>query len=133
MNKEFSDTSKNNIFTYLFGVIIGTAVAIISMLVFSALMLFSNLNREYATVFATISVAIGTFIASFFTARRIGKKGYLVGLIIGGVVFAMIMLISLAISQDAPGSNTLFHLVIFMFSSLVGGVSGVNKKSKKII
>ena len=133
MNKDFSGISKNTVWTYLFGILIGTGVTLISMLLLAAVMLFGQLSREYAVPFATISVALGTFFAARFAAKRIGSKGYLVGLIIGGAVFLVIMLISLAVNRDAIGTNTLFHLVIIVLSSLVGGISGVNKKSNRII
>lgn len=133
MNKDFSGISKNTVWTYLFGILIGTGVTLISMLLLAAVMLFGQLSREYAVPFATISVALGTFFAARFAARRIGSKGYLVGLIIGGAVFLVIMLISLAVSRDAIGTNTLFHFIIIVLSSLVGGISGVNRKNNRII
>lgn len=118
---------------YLSGVILGVLVCLVIMLIFSAVLLFLNIDRAYATPFATISVAIGCFNAARHTAKKIGDKGYLVGLIIGSVVFTVITALSLILGNGLS-INTLFHLIIMMLSSLVGGITGVNKnKHKKYI
>lgn len=118
---------------YISGTILGVSVCLVTMLIFSAVLLFLNIDRAYATPFATISVAIGCFIAARHTAKKIGDKGYLVGLIIGSVVFTAITALSLILGNGLS-LNTLFHFIIMMLSSLVGGIMGVNKnKHKKYI
>lgn len=134
MSGDFSkkDTVNKKI-AYLWGVILGVLVCLVTMLIFSAVLLFFNIDRAYATPFATVSVAIGCFIAARHTAKKIGDKGYLVGLIIGSVVFTAITALSLILG-DGLSLNTLFHFIIMMLSSLVGGITGVNKnKHKKYI
>lgn len=134
MSDDFSkkDTVNKKI-AYLSGAILGVLVCLVIMLIFSAVLLFLNIDRAYATPFATVSVAIGCFIAARHTAKKIGDKGYLVGLIIGSVVFTAITALSLILGNGLS-INTLFHFIIMMLSSLVGGITGVNKnKHKKYI
>ena len=134
MSDDFSkkDTVNKKI-AYLSGAILGVLVCLVMMLIFSAGLLFLNIDRAYATPFATVSVAIGCFIAARHTAKKIGDKGYLVGLIIGSVVFTAITALSLILGNGLS-INTLFHFIIMMLSSLVGGITGVNKnKHKKYI
>ncbi|MBQ6718108.1 MAG: TIGR04086 family membrane protein [Clostridia bacterium] len=134
MSDDFSkkDTVNKKI-AYLSGAILGVLVSLVMMLIFSAVLLFLNIDRAYATPFATVSVAIGCFIAARHTAKKIGDKGYLVGLIIGSVVFTVITALSLILGNGLS-INTLFHFIIMMLSSLVGGITGVNKnKHKKYI
>ncbi len=134
MSDDFSkkDTVNKKI-AYLLGAILGVLVCLVMMLIFSAVLLFLNIDRAYATPFATVSVAIGCFIAARHTAKKIGDKGYLVGLIIGSVVFTAITALSLMLGNGLS-INTLFHFIIMMLSSLVGGITGVNKnKHKKYI
>jgi putative membrane protein (TIGR04086 family) len=73
--------------------------------------------------------------AAFFTARKVGNKGYLIGIIVGLVSFAAVLLVSLLVSKQSIGVNTLFHLVIILISSMIGGILGINSlvKSKKYI
>lgn len=118
---------------YIIGAVLGVFSTLITMLIFAAILLFFNIDRDYAVPFATISVAVGSLIASRITARKIGEKGYITGLIIGAVVFLIITVLSL-IMGNSLSLNTLFHFIIIVLSSLVGGITGVNaQKGKKYI
>ncbi|MBQ8740110.1 MAG: TIGR04086 family membrane protein [Clostridia bacterium] len=134
MSGEFSKKDNvNKKSAYLWGAIIGVLATVAAMLVFSAVLLFLNIDRAYAAPFATISVAIGCFCAGRHTAKKIGDKGYLIGLIIGAVVFVVITALSL-IMGNSLSLNTLFHFIIMMLASIVGGIMGVNRnKHKKYI
>ena len=118
---------------YITGGIVGVLVSLVAMLVFSAALLFLNIDRAYAAPFATISIAIGSFVASRIAAKKIGDKGYVTGLIIGLVVFVLITVLSLVLGNSIS-LNTLFHFIIILLSSIVGGIMGVNAdKHKKYI
>lgn len=134
MSDEFAKKeSVNKKTAYLTGIILGIVFSLISMLCFAAVLLLFNIDRAYAAPFATISVAIGCFVASQHTAKKIGDKGYIIGLIIGIIVFVIITIISL-FAGNSFSLNTLFHFIIMVLSSIVGGIIGVNKnKHKKYI
>ena len=117
---------------YITGGILGVVTTLGMMLLFSAVILFFNLDRTYSAPFATISVAFGCFTASRKTAKMIGDRGYLTGTIIGVSVFLVITIISLIFGNGIT-INTLFHFVIIILSSLAGGIIGVNAKQKKYI
>lgn len=119
---------------YIVGAILGVFSSLLAMLIFSAVLLFLNLDRAYSVPMATISLAIGSFVASFYTTKKIGEKGYIIGLIIGVVVFVIITALSLIIGKNGFTLNTLFHFIIIVLSSIVGGIIGVNgNKGKKYI
>ena len=111
----------------LISTLVGVIATAVSIILFSAVMYFAGLDKIYSVIFATISVAIGCFFASFTAALKNKSKGFLTGLVVGGITFAIIFLISLMYDKGAVGTNTLFHFIIFMHSSVVGGVLGVNK------
>lgn len=125
---------KKGYLNYILGFIIGVITAMVFIALFALVMYLSGAAFKYAPVFATLSVALGNFAASFFTARRQGNRGWLVGAIMGGITFILITLISLIINRGGVTLNTLFHFIIIMLSSLIGGIIGVNKgKSHKYI
>ena len=93
---------------YMIGGIIGVLSSLAVMLIFAAMLLFFDIDRAYATPFATISVAVGSYVASCITAKKIGDKGYMIGLIIGSVIFVAITVISLFVGNSLS-LNTLFH------------------------
>ena len=124
-------TNKKN--AYIIGWVVGVLTTLVCMLLFSVILLLFNIDRAYSAPFATISVSLGGFIASKITAKKIGDKGYLIGAIIGIIIFAIITIISLALGNSIS-LNTLFHFIIIMLSSIVGGIMGVNvNKHKKYI
>ncbi len=110
-------------------ILVFTTVA--SMFVFAAVMYFLEGGYEFSPLFATISVSIGTLITSFFASKKIGQKGFVVGAIIGAVVFLAITLVGLMSSKDIFTLNTLFRLIIIMLSSVIGGILGVNNKENQ--
>ena len=135
MNKDLlkTDNTKTGAIA-LKGTIIGVLSAFAMMLLFSAIMLVFELERNIAAPFATVSVAAGSFFAAFYCAKKIGKKGYLIGLITGIITFALITLVAFIISDKGFTYNTLFHFVIIVLSSLLGGILGINMiRSKRYI
>lgn len=119
---------KKGYFNYIIGFFIGFFVAAAFIAVFAFVMYLSGAAFKYAPVFATISVAFGCFAAAFFTAKRQGNRGWLVGAVIGGITFIIITIISLLINRTGVTVNTLFHFIIIMLSSVIGGILGVNKR-----
>ena len=135
MKKDISVQSGNTrVKHYILGIFIGIIITAVSVAIFSAVILFLEMDRIYAPAFATVSLAIGTFFASRFTAKRIGERGYLVGLIMGLIFFCAVTLFALLFDGDGGGFTTLFRLLIITLASLIGGILGVNKdKNKKYI
>ena len=109
------------------------SVSFIFIVMFSAVMYLFNLNKVLSTIFATVSVSFGALIASFFTAKKLQNKGYLIGGAVGISTFIIITLISFVMDDGGITFNTLFHFIIIMLSSLIGGICGVNKQGKKYI
>ena len=127
------DNKKSKYITYLITVIIEIAVTLLAVSLFSIVMNSVDIDYKYSPVFGSVSVALGCLIASYFLSNKKKNKGYLIGATIGVITFIVITLIGLIINQGGIGINTLFHLVIIMLSSIIGGILGVNKKGKKYI
>ena len=111
--------------------IIETLVTAVFIFIFSAVMFLTESAYNYATVFATASIAMGSLAAAYYAAKAIGKRGFLTGVTIGGITFLIITIISLILDKGEVTSNTLFHFIIIMLSSLIGGIIGVNKGLNK--
>lgn len=128
------DYEKKNSFNY--GLIIKTALLNIIttaafIFIFAVVMYLAQTGYEFATVFATVSLAAGSLVSAFYLARKIAKKGFLVGLLVGGAEFIIVTLISMFVDKGGITVNTLFHLIIILLSSLIGGIVGVNKAGKQ--
>lgn len=119
-----------NLKVILKSIIIQITVTVISILFFAAVMYFTELDFSYASLLGTLSVALGIFVASYYLAKTAGERGFIIGLVYSIIIFLLVMIVSLILSSDFT-LNTLFHLLIYVMSGLIGGVFAVNKSRKK--
>lgn len=128
MSKDaLNSAGKKGYLCYIKGMTVVVSVTAVFILLFALIMYLSGGAARYAAVFATLSAALGGFAGAYCTARNNGSKGWLAGAVIGAATFAVITVISLIINRGGVTLNTLFHFVIIMLSSLIGGIIGVNK------
>ncbi len=130
MQKELKNTS-SLLNVILKTVIIEIIVTAVSMAIFSVIMFLGEIKYEYSNLFGTLSVAIGLLVATYITTLKKGSKGLLTGLITGGITFLTVLIISIFINGGPLTYNTLFHLIIFILSAVIGGILGVNKSANK--
>ena len=119
--------SDGKIFLYLKTGLIGVAVLIGSLLLFAAGMTLLEGGFAYAPLFATLSAAAGAFAASFYLAKTRKQKGWLSGLAVGGIAFALLTVIGLATSGVGMTLTSLFRFVILTLCAMIGGILGVGK------
>lgn len=119
---------KVNIKLILIGIFLQVAITLLFIAFFSVIMYFFETDKKYSPVFGSIAVAAGAFISSYFVSTKRKNKGYLNGLIVGGITFILLTLIGLIIDDDGITINTLFHLIIIILSAVTGGILGVNGK-----
>ncbi len=103
----------------------------VSIFLFAAVMYFLESGYEYSPLFATVSLGIGCFFASWFLGNKIAKRGIVIGILVGGVVFIIATLITLIINSGALSIHTLLRFVIFLLSSMIGAIIGVNQNTNK--
>lgn len=125
--KKFLNRNKN----YLFGIIIYIAALTLSILLFAILVYFLNLPMVYMPLFSNISLGLANFFAAYFIAYKQKSKGFLTGLILALVTFALVSIISLIIDEGSVSLNSLLKFVILALSGVIGGIMGVNKTSKQ--
>lgn len=118
---------------FIKGFIIEVLAAAVLITAFAFIIYITENGYKYAALFATVSVAAGAFLASFYMAKKINTNGWLIGLAAGAATFLVITAVSLIISHGSFTYNTLFHFVIIVLASLIGGILGVNKNTRKYI
>ena len=130
MNKDL-EKNRVNYSLIIKTVILNVFVTALFIFIFSVIMYFVQAGYEYSTVLATVALGAGALISSFYAAKNTKKRGFLVGLLVGGAVFLIVTLISLFVDKGGVTLNTFFHFIIIMLSALIGGISGVNKSNKQ--
>ena len=102
-----------------------------SICLFALCLLLFEIDLGYATLFATISLAIGVFFTSYFLAKSTKEKGCLIGFALGLFVFIMTLIISLFADDFSLSLNTLFRFIIYILTGCCGGIISVNKVNRK--
>ena len=132
----FKGLKKNNdklVPIFIKGIVLGVLVNILLLLIFAAVILLADIDRAFAQPLSSIVLGVGGFVAAIYTAKKIGGKGYLVGLIIGLLSFVVVTLIGLIINKNGLTKASVFRFIISFLSSVIGGIIGVNKKTQKYI
>lgn len=126
MDREKFD-EKNKYKKFLIAAVILVTTTFLFIFLFAIIMYLIEGGYEFSPLFATISLGLGSLFSSMYLARKSGKKGLLIGAIVGMAVFLLMLIISFIANKSQMSVNTLFRFIIIMLSSLIGGVIGVNK------
>ena len=116
------------------GVSVGLLLTALCMVLFAAILAAYDVSDFLVTVFSLTALVLGAVAAGFTASKLYGKNGLLIGMVVGVVLFALILLVSLAINPQSVTIQTLIKLVVTVLCAGLGGILGVNlKRRKKLI
>lgn len=117
----------------LIGSVFGVA-SILVLLVIIALILSTGIfSLELCSLFASVCVAIGSFLGGMIAAKKSGKKGFVAGGLTGLVLLVLFSLLSLIAFKTTPTGATLVRSFIFLLGGIIGGIIGVGSENKRKI
>ncbi len=125
------DNKKIDYILLLKAFLIFVLTSVFGIFVFAAAMFFLEGGYEYSPLFATLSLGIGCFSTSWILGRKIGKKGIVIGFLTGIIVFVVATLISIFVNSTAFTIHTLLRFIIFLLSSMIGAIIGVNQNGNR--
>ncbi len=125
------DVKNNNLRNIIFGVILGLLITLLTLFLFSVIYTYADIPEYYNTVFATISIIIGSFFGGRLTVSKINEKGYLYGAIVGAIIFFIIFLCSIFISGNSISLTSVFHFFGSVVSGCIAGIIRANKEINK--
>lgn len=112
---------------YSISIIISFVVAIVFLLISSAIFAYTNINDRHLDSFVLGSVMVSVLIGSMILLRKLKEKGLLYGAIFGITYFLIIYLVNILAFSGFFVSNTLgIYFGICILSGIVGGIIGVN-------
>lgn len=117
----------------IFGSIAGFAVILILLVIISLILSTGIVSIESSSLLASVSVAIGSFIAGLTAAKKSGKNGLLNGFFAGFILFLMFTSVSLMAFKNTPTAATLIRLILFVIGGSIGGIMGVGSSDKRKI
>ena len=110
------------------GTIISFISTIIFLLIFSAILTYTNMSESFITPTIIVITAISIFIGSTITNSKLQKNGLLNGAIVGGIYLISIYLLSSIINQKFSISmQSIIMIISGMICGMFGGILGVNK------
>lgn len=122
-------TIKNKIKNIVKGTSIAIAFTLICLLIFSAVLTYTNVSEEWIQPVIIVLTGISILIGSSLGSLKLKKNGIIIGAIIGGLYFTILYLISSFISMNfSINTQMLITVTVGMAFGIIGGIIGVNKK-----
>ena len=123
---EVLETNNNHLFSIIKGTLIAFFVTVIALMVFSILLVYTDLSEETIKPVIITITGISILIGSSIGTRKLKKNGLINGAIIGILYILIIYIISSILN-----SNFTINLMSLIMISigLIGGILGRNNRS----
>lgn len=115
---------------FIISAVFGSAVTIILLLIFALIISKIDAPLGIIGVLSSVALGIGCIAAGITIGKIFRKNGLFLGGFIGIVIFAICFLVSLIIG-DGYSAFAVIKLIISICAGAIGGVAGVNSKSKR--
>lgn len=125
MNKEIKYNFGEKAVIYIISSVVGIVCAAVSVFIAAGVALAVDMPEGYMSPLSAVCAGIGTLISGFLASKKIRSGGVINGLICGGILYLLILFLSLFISENGFSLVTLYHLLITVISAVIGGVLGV--------
>ncbi len=100
---------------------------IASTLLFGTVMTLFDIADEIVSIAGTLILSIGCYIASYVSTQIVRNKGLLQGLIVAGIVSAVLLVICLIVNR-ALTIACFEKIVSCTLFSIIGGIKGINTR-----
>jgi putative membrane protein (TIGR04086 family) len=113
------------------GILVAYAITIPAFLIFSFILSMMGSPGKMITPFVYLTTIVSILIAGIVSARRIKRKGWLNGGMVGLVYVIILYLLGGILYKDyLVSSNTVYVALTCIFTGSLGGIIGVNMKKK---
>ncbi len=97
----------------------------------STLYYFNILNDTMYNIFKLIIPLITIFISTFLFGKKASKNGWLEGLKLGAILLFIFFILNKIFYDTKLDLRFFFYNFILLFTSVLGGMVGINKTNKK--
>ncbi len=124
-----NEDNSNSVIRILKGSIIAMAVTIILLIIFAALLTYTNINENTMPTVIIIITALSILIGSQIATLKIKKNGIINGALVGLIYVAFLYILSGVITKNFSLNN--YSIIMIATSLLVGGVGGIIGVNRK--
>ena len=118
-----NESSSNNIIRILKGSLISIVTTLILLIIFSAILTYTNVNENVMPTVIIIVTALSILIGSQISTSKIKKNGIINGASVGIIYIVLLYLISSLVTKNFSLNN--YSIIMMVTSLLIGGVGGV--------
>lgn len=123
------DANNKSITFIMKGVGISLLATLISLIVFSALLTYTNISEQAINPVIIVITAISILIGSSIGNNKIKKSGLINGALVGLIYMLIIYLISSILNWDfSLNISSIIFIVVGVLFGILGGIIGVNKR-----
>lgn len=115
----------------LVGTIAGALTAVLMLLLCALAVSCFSLPTAAMRIMAILTVAAGGFAGGYGAARVFRKKGLLIGVAVGVILALILTVAGVLFTKEAPAMQSLTKFAILIAAAMIGGILGVNAKSKR--
>lgn len=129
MEEDIKDNKSNPIKTFFKNLIIEFILTLILLMILSVLLSSTNLNENIINPSIIFISAFSILVGAFFSSKKIGKKGILIGALQGFIyIFILYLFSSISSGKFALSTSSLIMILIGLICGIIGGILGVNLK-----
>lgn len=123
------ENNSNGIVIILKGSLISIIATIVLLMIFAAVLTYSNINENSMPTVIIVVTALCILIGSQITTSKIKRNGIVNGALVGAIYILALYLISSIISKDF--SLNICSIIMMATSILIGGIGGIIGVNKK--
>ena len=126
---EVHQNIENNFFINIFkGVGIAFIITIVLLLIFSAILTFTNINENVINPVIITATGISILVGSSIGNNKIKKNGLLNGALVGAIYILIIYIISSILNwRFNLNLQSIIMIALGMVFGMIGGIIAVNK------
>ena len=124
-------SENKNLISIFKGVVISLVTTFILLIIFAAILTFTNIQENTISPVVIIITAVSLLIGSTIGNRKIEKNGLLNGAMVGLIYILFLYLISSILNGNfSLNLASIIMIIVSIFFGILGGVVAVNKKQK---
>lgn len=124
-----NEDNSNSVIRILKGSIIAMVATIISLIIFAAILTYTNINENTMPTVIIVITALSILIGSQIATSKIKRNGILNGAIVGLIYIAFLYILSGLVTKNFSLNN--YSIIMIVTSILIGGLGGIIGVNRK--
>lgn len=133
MKEEIKYNLAEKMVIYAISIIGGILLITVALLAAAALCLATDMAESFSTLVAGMCLGLGAMFSGFLASKKIKYSGLINGMFCGFIIYLLVFLFSLFLSENGFTIISLSHFLISVVASAIGGILGVNASQKRRI